>query len=37
MTEQRFMALLSEYAEPSHLTERLLEAEKRNLPHYAAR
>jgi putative hydrolase of the HAD superfamily len=34
MTEERFTALLAEYAEPSHLSARLLEAEKRNLRHY---
>jgi len=34
MTEERFTELLAEYSEPSHLTARLLEAEKRNLRHY---
>jgi len=34
MTEERFTEFLSEYAEPSHLSARLLEAEKRNLRHY---
>ncbi|HEX8702729.1 MAG TPA: HAD family hydrolase [Myxococcaceae bacterium] len=34
MTEDRFTALLTEYAEPSHLSARLLEAEKRNLRYY---
>jgi len=34
MTEELFTELLAEYAEPSHLSSRLLEAEKRNLRHY---
>ena len=34
LTEQRFAGLLSDFAEPDHLTERLLEAEKRNLAVY---
>jgi putative hydrolase of the HAD superfamily len=34
MTEELFTELLAEYAEPSHLSARLLEAEKRNLRHY---
>ena len=34
MTEARFAALLRDYAEPVRLSERLLEAEKRNLKLY---
>jgi len=34
LTEDRFAALLADYAEPGHLKERLLEAEARNLRHY---
>ncbi len=34
MTQDRFAALLAEFAEPAHLQERLLEAERRNLGHY---
>ena len=34
LTEERFQALLADYADPDHLSERLLEAEKRNLGHY---
>ncbi|PTL79700.1 HAD family hydrolase [Vitiosangium sp. GDMCC 1.1324] len=34
LTEERFAALLSEHAEASHVSARLLEAEKRNLQHY---
>src|SRR5690606_28273105 len=34
MTEERFTALLADHAEPSQLTERLLEAERRNLQLY---
>ncbi|MDY7229331.1 HAD family hydrolase [Hyalangium rubrum] len=34
MTEARFASLLAEHAEASHLSARLLEAEKRNLQHY---
>ena len=35
MTEEKFAALLSDYAESDHITESLLEAERRNetLPH----
>jgi putative hydrolase of the HAD superfamily len=34
MTEARFQQLLADHAEPDHITERLLEAEKRNLGKY---
>jgi putative hydrolase of the HAD superfamily len=34
LTEQQFMELLNDYAEGEHISERLLEAEKRNLGHY---
>jgi putative hydrolase of the HAD superfamily len=34
MTEQQFTDLLADFAEPDHLSERLLQAEKRNLEHY---
>jgi len=34
LTEERFTALLADYAEPRHLTDRLLEAERRNIQHY---
>lgn len=34
MTEARFAELLGDYADPDHLTERLLDAEKRNLGKY---
>jgi putative hydrolase of the HAD superfamily len=34
LTEQRFAELLGDHAEPGHLSERLLEAEKRNLRLY---
>lgn len=34
ITEARFMALLAEYADPDHLNERLLAAERRNLARY---
>lgn len=34
LTEKRFTTLLADYAEPAHLSERLLEAEKRNLQAY---
>ncbi len=34
LTEARFTALLADHAAPDHLSERLLEAEKRNLGHY---
>lgn len=34
LTEERFAALLADYAEPAHLGERLLAAERRNLAFY---
>lgn len=34
MTQDRFRALLADHADPDHLSERLLAAEKRNLGHY---
>ncbi len=34
ITQDRFAALLSDFAEPDHLHERLLAAERRNLGHY---
>ncbi len=34
MTQERFAALLADYAEKDHLAERLLAAERRNLGHY---
>ena len=34
MTQERFAALLADYAEKDHLAERLLAAELRNLGHY---
>jgi putative hydrolase of the HAD superfamily len=34
LTQDRFTALLAEFAEPDHLHERLLAAERRNLGHY---
>ena len=34
LTEERFRDLLADYAEPDHLAERLLEAERRNLHRY---
>ena len=34
LTQQRFLELLNGHAEPDHLAERLLAAEKRNLAHY---
>ncbi len=34
ITQERFKALLAEYAGPDHLDERLLAAERRNLGHY---
>jgi len=34
LTEARFTALLQDYADPSHLSARLLAAERRNLGHY---
>jgi putative hydrolase of the HAD superfamily len=34
MTQDRFAELLAQYAEPDHLADRLLAAERRNLGHY---
>jgi len=34
LTQERFAALLADYAEAEHLSRNLLEAEKRNLRHY---
>ncbi|MDH4442471.1 MAG: HAD family hydrolase [Rhizobium sp.] len=34
LTESHFRGLLADYAEGDHVSERLLEAEKRNLAHY---
>lgn len=34
LTQDRFADLLRDYADPDHLMERLLEAEKRNIQHY---
>ena len=34
LTEDRFAALLADYAAPAHLGDRLLAAERRNLGHY---
>ena len=34
LTEEHFATLLGDYAEGAHISERLLEAEKRNLEHY---
>lgn len=34
LTQDRFTALLADYADPDHLHDRLLEAERRNLGHY---
>ncbi len=34
LTQERFAALLRDHAEPDHLMERLLEAERRNVGHY---
>jgi putative hydrolase of the HAD superfamily len=34
LTQERFTALLADYADPEHLAERLLAAERRNLGHY---
>ena len=34
LTQERFAALLADYAAPDHLMDRLLEAETRNLGHY---
>jgi len=34
LTQQRFAELLRDYADPHHLSEHLLAAERRNVPHY---
>ncbi|MDQ2094874.1 HAD family hydrolase [Rhodalgimonas zhirmunskyi] len=34
ITQERFAGLLADYADPEHLSERLLAAERRNLGHY---
>lgn len=34
LTQERFAALLKDHAEPDHIGQRLLEAERRNLRHY---
>jgi len=34
LTQERFLALLADHAEPDHLADRLLAAERRNLGHY---
>ncbi len=34
LTQEKFASLLSEFADSDHLSERLLEAERRNLGHY---
>ena len=34
LTQQRFAELLRPYADPHHLAEHLLAAERRNVPHY---
>ncbi len=34
LTQERFADLLADHADPDHLAERLLEAERRNLGHY---
>jgi putative hydrolase of the HAD superfamily len=34
MTQKRFFELLADYADPDHLAERLLAAERRNIRHY---
>ncbi|MDQ2091010.1 HAD family hydrolase [Marimonas arenosa] len=34
ITQERFAGLLADYADPDHLAERLLDAERRNLGHY---
>ncbi|MGL3606017.1 HAD family hydrolase [Rhizobium sp. G187] len=34
LTEQHYRSLLAEFAEGEHISDRLLEAEKRNLAHY---
>src|SRR6056300_1649773 len=34
LTQDRFEQLLADYADPAHLHQRLLEAERRNIAHY---
>lgn len=34
LTQDRFASLLAEYADPAHLADRLIAAERRNLGHY---
>ena len=34
ITQERFAGLLEDFADPGHLSDRLLEAERRNLGHY---
>ena len=34
LTQDRFMALLADYAMAEHLSERLIAAERRNIGHY---
>jgi putative hydrolase of the HAD superfamily len=34
LTQERFTELLADFAEPDHLADRLLEAERRNIGHY---
>ncbi len=34
LTEARFCELLADHADPDHLSERLIAAERRNLGHY---
>jgi putative hydrolase of the HAD superfamily len=34
ITQERFAGLLADYADPDHLSQRLLDAERRNLGHY---
>jgi len=34
LTQQRFTALLRPYADPHHLDEHMMAAERRNIPHY---
>ena len=34
LTQERFFEVLADHAEPDHLADRLLEAERRNLGHY---
>ncbi|WP_300519901.1 HAD family hydrolase [Aliiroseovarius sp.] len=34
VTQERFAALLADFTDPDHLTERLLDAERRNIGHY---